>query len=303
MPAAVEVVDLVKCYGPLRAVDGISFAVAAGEIVGLLGPNGAGKTSTLECLLGLRSADSGTVRIDGVGDPAIARRRVGAVLQSTALQDKITPREALRLFAGFYGVNRSIDQLLDQFELVDKADATFDSLSGGQRQRLALALAFVHQPAVLVLDEPTAGLDPGSRRNLHTHIRSMQQKGCAVLVSTHFIDEAHTLCDRVVIIDRGRVVAQGTPAELVAGISASVQVSTRPTISVDRWNAIAPARERDDGVLLQTVDVTTAVMGITRLIESSGVTLVDLRIHPPTLEEAFFKLTGSNIYSDAEPGR
>ena len=263
MPAALEVIDLVKSYGPVRAVAGVSFSVAAGEIVGLLGPNGAGKTSTLECLLGLRTADSGSIHIDGVdaiAAPQVARRHVGAVLQSTALQDKITPREALRLFAGFYGVRRTANDLLERFELLEKADASFDSLSGGQRQRLALALAFVHKPAALVLDEPTAGLDPAARRSLHGQIRSLQQHGCAVLISTHYIDEAHALCDRVVILNHGRVAAQGTPAALVAGVSGTVIVRTDPAIDAHHWSAVAPARFTENGVVLESIDVTNTVV-------------------------------------------
>src|SRR5436305_8661627 len=162
MPGKVVVQDLHKRYGDFEAVRGVSFEIADGEILGLLGPNGAGKTSTLECVIGLRQPDGGSVTVcglDAVAEPEKVKRRIGAALQSTALQDKITPREALRLFGSFYWTRADVDQLIDRFALAEKADSPFDSLSGGQRQRLALALAFVNQPEVLSFDEPTADLD------------------------------------------------------------------------------------------------------------------------------------------------
>jgi ABC-2 type transport system ATP-binding protein len=207
-------------YGGAQAVNGISLEIAAGEIFGLLGPNGAGKTTTLECILGLTEPDEGRIEIAGIDartDACAARAKIGAVLQATGLQDKITSREALDLFAAFHATPLKTDMLLARFGLVEKADATFETLSGGQRQRLALALAFVGDPQVLLLDEPTAGLDPQMRREVQDHIRVLKDNGHAVLLATHDMEETARLCDRVAVIAGGRIVATGAPRELMAG--------------------------------------------------------------------------------------
>jgi len=220
MAAALAVRNLVHRYGALEAVGGISFEVAAGEIFGLLGPNGAGKTTTLESILGLITPDEGRIEIAGIDvstDARAARAKTGAVLQATALQDKITPREALDLFAAFHAAPLKMDVLLARFGLVEKADAAFETLSGGQKQRLALALAFVGDPQLLLLDEPTAGLDPQMRREVQDHIRAMKDNGRAVLLATHDMEEAERLCDRVAVIAGGRIVATGAPRALMAG--------------------------------------------------------------------------------------
>ena len=217
MPDDIAVSDLFKNYGNVAALAGVSLNVAAGEIFGLLGRNGAGKTTAIECIIGLRRPDRGAIRIAGIEalkSPGQAKSLIGVQLQSTALQDKITPREALRLFAGFYPQSESIDALLEKFSLGEKADAHFETLSDGQKQRLALALAVVHRPRVVFLDEPTAGLDVQSRRQLHELIRQLRADGRTVLLSTHLIEEAEQLCDRVAIIDRGKIVACDTPGRL-----------------------------------------------------------------------------------------
>src|ERR1700721_2891684 len=203
MTAAIVVQGLTRRYGAVMAVDGISFEVGAGEIFGLLGPNGAGKTTTLECILGLGRADAGRIAICGEdvrANPRDASARIGAVLQATGLQDKISPREALDLFRSFYSRPLATDDLIARFGLREKQDAIYDTLSGGQKQRLALALAFVGDPQVFVLDEPTAGLDPQMRREVQDHIRAMKDAGRAVLLATHDMDEAERLCDRLAVI-------------------------------------------------------------------------------------------------------
>jgi len=218
MTAAIAVQGLSHRYGGVQAVDGIDFQVAAGEIFGLLGPNGAGKTTTLESILGLIVPDGGRIEIAGIDartNSRAARERTGAVLQATGLQDKITPREALDLFAAFYPAPLKTQDLLTRFGLVEKADAAFETLSGGQKQRLALALAFVGNPQVLVLDEPTTGLDPQIRREVQDHIRALKDDGRAILLATHDMDEAARLCDRVAIIAGGRIAATGAPRQLM----------------------------------------------------------------------------------------
>ena len=224
MIAAIAVQGLSRRYGAVQAIDGVSFEVGAGEVFGLLGPNGAGKTTTLECILGLTKPDQGRIEICGIDAcRRQAREKTGAVLQATGLQDKITPREALDLFASFYRAPLSSEVLLQRFGLVEKADAAFETLSGGQKQRLALALAFAGNPQALLLDEPTAGLDPQIRREVQGHIRAMKDDGRAILLSTHDMDEAEQLCDRIAVIARGRIVAVGTPHELMAGSGASLE--------------------------------------------------------------------------------
>jgi ABC-2 type transport system ATP-binding protein len=219
MTVAIAVEGLTRRYGAVTAADGISFEVRAGEVFGLLGPNGAGKTTTLECILGLGRPDAGRVTVCGAdvrADPPAAQARIGAVLQATGLQDKITPREALDLFRAFYPQAVATGTLIERFGLREKQNAAYDTLSGGQKQRLALALAFVGDPSVFVLDEPTAGLDPQMRREVQDHIRAMKDAGRAVLLATHDMDEAERLCDRLAVIAGGRIVAMGTAGDLMA---------------------------------------------------------------------------------------
>lgn len=218
MNPTLRIENLSKRYGSVEAVRSLSLAVGQGEIFGLLGPNGAGKTTTLECTVGLRSPDSGSILLCGedmLQNPDRAKQRIGVALQSTALQDKITPREALRLFGSFYPSHLPAEGLLDRFGLTEKSNSPFQSLSQGQRQRLALALAFVNEPEILFLDEPTSGLDPQSRRDLHQLIRYLREEGRTIILTTHYIEEAQSLCDRVAIIDHGKVIAEGQPSELI----------------------------------------------------------------------------------------
>ena len=299
-PASIRVGDLTKHYGPVAAVSGVSFEVAPGEIFGLLGLNGAGKTTIIECLLGLRAPDAGAITLGGIDARAHARearRQVGAQLQAAALQDKITPREALGLFASFYPAAAAPAALLDQFNLAAKADAPFDTLSGGQRQRLFLALAFVHQPLVLILDEPTAGLDPQSRHELHQLITGLKATGRSVLLSTHYLEEAHQLCDRIGILHEGRLIAMDSPAGLIATARARPRVSFRTTRPLDLATVAAlpdvvGQQPREGGWSLDTRDVNRTISGLVRTLESGGNEMLDLQIHRPSLEDVFLELTG-----------
>ncbi len=290
MPAGVRIRGLTKSYGPVPAVRDLDLDAAPGHVTGLLGRNGAGKTTTLECLLGLRRPDAGTVEIDGIADPAAAKRVVGAQLQATALQDKLTPREALRFFASFYRNALKPDDLIARFDLADKADAPFASLSRGQQQRLALALAFVNDPPVLVLDEPTAGLDPHARRHLHELIAGLRADGRTVLMSTHDIAEAERLCDRVAVIHAGRVVAAAAPADLVATAAAvpAVVVRTAGPLpdSPGEWSA--------DGYRLPAPDVAATVADVAARCVRHGVELLDVAVLRPSLEDVFLRLTGGS---------
>jgi ABC-2 type transport system ATP-binding protein len=296
--------DLRKRYNGVEAVRGISFEVRDQEIFGLLGPNGAGKTTTLECVIGLRTPDGGDIEVCGVDarrQPREVKQKIGAALQTTALQDKITPREALALFGSFYHRRAEPDELLERFALRDKSDATFDTLSGGQRQRLALALAFVNRPELVFLDEPTAGLDPQSRRELHAEIARTKRDGSTVLLTTHYIDEAEQLCDRVAIVDHGRIVAMGTPQELMAGSRAvqSVSVVTTQPIERARLERLPGVQELtyDDGVRAQfrTTTVGPTVAELMRLLDGSGNELVELLVRKASLEDVFIELTGTSL--------
>jgi len=223
---ALTVAGLSRRHGAVQAVDGIGFEIAAGEIFGLLGPNGAGKTTAIECVLGLVRPDAGSITvcgIDALARPQDARAKTGAVLQATGLPDKITPREALDVFGAFYPAPLKTDVLLERFGLREKQGAAYDTLSGGQKQRLALALAFVGDPQLLVLDEPASGLDVQMRRELHDDIRRIKAAGRAVLLATHDMDEAAQLCDRVAVMVGGRVLATGAPAALIAGSGGSLE--------------------------------------------------------------------------------
>jgi ABC-2 type transport system ATP-binding protein len=249
MPPKVRVTDLRKRYGALEAVAGVSFDIHDGEVFGLLGPNGAGKTTTIECVLGLTIPDSGSIDVCGIDarrHPVAVRQKVGAALQTTSLHDRITPREALHLFGSFYLNHLPADTLIERFSLGPKADVPVDTLSGGQKQRLALALAFVNNPELVFLDEPTAGLDAHSRRELHAEIQTMRRDGHTVLLTTHDLDEAELLCDRIAIVSKGRIVATGSPKDLVARSGRMQQVTVETDVPIPD-DVIDAVRLRDAG--------------------------------------------------------
>jgi ABC-2 type transport system ATP-binding protein len=283
------------------ALRGVSLDIREGEIFGLLGPNGAGKTTLLECIVGLRIPDDGDITVAGIDATRRARevqQRIGVMLQSTALQDKITPREALQLFATFYRDAADPSELLERFSLTDKADATFDTLSGGQRQRLALAVAFVNRPEILFLDEPTAGLDPQARRELRDEIARLKKDGRTVLLTTHDVDEAERLCERVAIMDGGQIIATGEPRALAAQSPSmqSISLSTKPHLDAARLTGIPDMVDvASDGgrITFRTPDARRTLRDLTTLLEQSGIELLELHVHRATLEDVFLRLTGA----------
>lgn len=301
---AVSVSELCKRYGGVEAVRGVSFEVASGTIFGLLGPNGAGKTTTLECLLGLRQPDSGVVRINGFdmrSHSRQARRFMGAQLQAASLQDQITPREALELFGSFYADPFEANELLRRFDLEPKADAPFSTLSGGQRQRMFLALALVNRPTLLVLDEPTAGLDPNARRQLRELIREQRGEGRTVLLSTHDLEEARELCDQVAIMDRGRIVTIASPAELIARAKARSRVVVRtdpPLSSAAIRSLAADAVPCDGGWAIDTAEPSRLLAQVARTTDEAHAQLLEVELRRPSLEDAFVELTGRTWPSD-----
>jgi len=304
MTHTLSIVNLRKSYGALTAVDGISFDAQPGEIFGLLGPNGAGKTTTIECTVGLRPPDAGEISLAGIDarkHPRATKQKIGVALQATMLPDKITPREALRMFAAFYDESETPEDLIARFSLAEKADAKFETLSGGQKQRVAIALALINKPLVLFLDEPTAGLDPQARRELHAVIRQTRDLGHTVILTTHYIEEAQALCDRIAVVDHGKIIARGTPSELVAGSTASPRVTFSAKRAVD-----AVHLGKLMGVTATTVEGATAtlttgsppqtIIDLVKLLEADPENeLIDLQIHKPSLEDVFIELTGRSL--------
>lgn len=295
--APLEVEGVRKEFGGITAVDGVSFDVEEGTLTGLIGPNGAGKTTTVECALGLRRPDAGTVRVLGM-DPqaggAELYRRVGAQLQDAALPDRLTVREALDLFASFYPATTDRDALLDRWGLADKRDTAFEALSGGQKQRLFVALALVHDPELVVLDEISTGLDPEARRATRTLIRNIQEQGTTVVLVTHFMDEAEALCDRVALLNQGRCVALDAPSALVDRLDASYRVQFALPSSFDP----APLRALNGVHAVEAFDGTVAVRGgddllttVVRHLSEREVTPRDLHAERATLEDVFLALT------------
>ena len=265
---AIEVSGLVKRYGPLTAVDGLDLTVARGETLALLGPNGAGKTTTVECLEGYRRPDAGTVRVLGLDPVADARAlapRIGVMLQEGGLYPHVRPAEVLHTFAAFHDDPEDPDALLSSLGLDEVRDSRYRSLSGGEKQRLALALALVGRPEVLFLDEPTAGLDPVARRTTWALLEERTRTGTTILLTTHLLDEAAAVADRVAIIDRGRLRLIGTPAELTAGTEGSVDVRIRPA----------------------TPELLDA---LTEFAAARGATVEELRTSGATLEEVYLQL-------------
>ncbi|MCZ2860862.1 ABC transporter ATP-binding protein [Blastococcus sp. VKM Ac-2987] len=292
---AIEVDGLVKDYGGFRAVHDVSFSVAAGEFFGILGPNGAGKTTTLEIVEGIREPDEGAVRL--LGEPVWPRNprllsRIGVQLQASAFFERLTCREQLQTFGGLYGVDqRRADDMLELVGLTEKADVREDQLSGGQRQRLSIACALVHDPEVVFLDEPTAALDPQARRNLWDLLRRIQEGGTTVVYTTHYMDEAEILCDRVAIMDAGRILSLDTPAALIRGLSAATRVAlpreVLDTGAAHRLPGVETVVDTDGDVVLSTREPARLVAALAERNALDGVS-----VRTATLEDVFLTLTG-----------
>ena len=307
MPLEVDVRHLRKNYGNVAALRDLNLQIEAGEIFGLLGPNGAGKTTAVECMVGLRDADEGEILIGGSDirrQSTEAKQRIGVVLQSTALPDHITPAEALALFGSLYHRRAQASALLKRFGLTSHAHARFGSLSGGQRQRLALALAFVNHPSLVVLDEPTNGLDAHARRELHDEILQIKSEGHTVLLTTHDLGEAERLCDRVAILDHGRVVVVGSPRELIERASGHHTITLQTDHALDRHalaNLAGVSKVSSDGLTAQlsTTDSTRTIQALLPLLAGAQTELVDLHLRRASLEEVFLDLIENDFPKDA----
>ena len=300
----IEVANLVKTYDDVDVVDGVSFSVEEGEIFGIVGPNGAGKTTTVECVEGLRRPDSGAIQVlglDPIRDRYEVTQRLGAQLQESRLQDKIKVGEALELYASFYRDPADWHELLDRLGLQGKVDSKYAKLSGGQKQRLAIALALVGSPEIAILDELTTGLDPQARRSTWDTIEEIRAAGVTVVLVTHFMEEAERLCDRIMVIDRGRVVALDSPSGLIRKIGSEQRLTFRPSEPID------------DEVFANLPDVTTVghsgshvvitgtsnvVQAVTALLAGLGVVAEELRVEQTSLEDAYLELTSGTADPD-----
>jgi ABC-2 type transport system ATP-binding protein len=299
----IQVENLRKSYGSVEAVRGVSFAVERGEVFGLLGPNGAGKTSTVEILEGLRTPDSGVVRVCGL-DPQTSgeqfKQTIGAVLQSTALPDKLRVKEAVELFAQFYHRRADTEKLLARFQLEEKSNAFYSHLSGGQKQRLALAMALVNNPEVVFLDEPTAGLDPQVRREIYDIIEELKREKKTVLLTTHYIEEAERLCDRVAIVDHGLVIALGTPRELKHSSAGTTRIEVRlarPLTNglLSKLDGVADCREFEGTYVLHSAHPPQTIVALVKQLEAENNELQSLEMFSPSLEDVFIELTGRRL--------
>ena len=295
----IETRSLKRAYGSTVALNGVDLRIEAGGIIGLLGPNGAGKTTLVEILEGLRMPSSGEVSVLGF-DPArqgrALKERIGAQLQSTTIPIDLTPFEVLRLYASFYERSLPIEHVLQIVNLESKAKDLTRTLSGGQKQRLAIGMALIHEPELLIFDEPTSGLDPAARRQLHAIVLDLKRQGRTILLTTHYIEEAEKLCDRVVMLRSGEVVADGSPFELVG------RAGGKSTIWIDVEGEMNPAPLLAGGAEDQgrqgnhykftTADPAATIVALGQVLHTQGVTLTDLRMRRPTLEDVYLELMG-----------
>jgi ABC-2 type transport system ATP-binding protein len=292
-----------KVYPDVVAVDGLDLEVHRGECFGLLGPNGAGKTTTIEILEGLTEADGGEVEILGErwqGNGSRLKERIGISLQETRFAEKLTVVETVYLFRSFYPTGRDPRELLRQLSLEEKANARVGKLSGGQRQRLAVACALVGDPEILFLDEPTTGLDPQSRLQLWSQVTTFRAQGGTVLLTTHYMDEAERLCDRVAVVDKGKIIALGTPSELIASLDGAnvVEFASEPMMPEEglvALTAVHGCHRRGPNWSLHVDSLASAVPAILAHVEAAGAKLVNLSTHRATLEDVFVALTGREL--------
>src|SRR6185295_10505599 len=304
MEPVIQVSGLHKAYGDFEAVRGIDFDVSQGEVFGLLGPNGAGKTTTVEILEGLRARSQGQVKVLGF-DPEVSKNslkdRIGVCLQATNMPDKLRVHEALEWFAAFYSRQADCNKLLQRLQLWDKRNEFYSKLSGGQKQRVALALSLVNEPSLVFLDEPTTGLDPQVRLEIHSLVEELRAAKRTVVLTTHYIEEAERLCDRVAIIDAGKIVALGSPRELqdrIFGQSRIEVVTAQPMLGeLPTFEAVAKQALSDDSktLVVHSTRPARTLPDLIKWIDQKGFELEDIHLKRPTLEDVFIELTGKKL--------
>ncbi|HEY3247946.1 MAG TPA: ABC transporter ATP-binding protein [bacterium] len=299
--AMVSVTDLSKRYGPVLAVDRISFTVGRGEIFGILGPNGAGKTTTLETLEGLRPPDGGKAIVDGIdvrADPRGVRARIGVQLQEAGFFERLSVTETLELFGSFHRTRLPVDTVIARLQLAEKRASWVETLSGGQRQRLSVATALINDPPLIFLDEPTTGLDPQARRNLWDVIAGFRDEGRTVILTTHYMEEAQRLCDRVAIMDHGRIAAMDSPRELIHEHTPGTTVALTILEGQTAYAAlpgVQRAESIDGEVVMTTTDPMKTVNALMELERQGQVHFQQLRVEEATLEDVFLQLTGHRL--------
>ena len=306
---SVRIRSLTKSYGATEALKSVDLDIKVGEVFGLLGPNGAGKTTLVEILEGLCAPISGEVTVLGVDpmrDSRALRQRIGVQLQATHIPDDLTPFEVLRLFAGFYESSLPVEEILERVHLAGKSKELTRNLSGGQKQRLAIGMALIHDPELLIFDEPTSGLDPAARRQLHDIILDLRDRGRTVILTTHYIEEAEKLCHRVVILNRGSVVADGTPVELL-GLSAGkstidlhVDGSFDPTPLIEV--GAEPDGQEGSRYRFATNEPAAVIVALGEVLRTQDVTLTDLNMRRPTLEDVYLELVDDAELEGEEGG-
>jgi ABC-2 type transport system ATP-binding protein len=304
MPEAIEVQHLVKRYGSLTAVDGVTFSVHQGEVFGILGPNGAGKTTTMEIMEGLQQPTSGSTLVMGTDsqrDAAKVKERIGVQLQASAYFEYLTLMEILRLYSSFYQRSLSPQKLLEKVGLTEKANTTVGKLSGGQKQRFTIAAALVNDPELVFLDEPTTGLDPQARRNLWDFIQSIHQDGRTVVMTTHYMEEAQLLCQRVAIMDLGKIVALDTPSNLVRALPVPYEVKVManglmPQDNLEALDAVRSVRfDRDGFCYLRSADASRTLQALMRWADENKVQFSYMEVAPANLEDVFLEITGRQL--------
>ncbi len=299
----IHVEKLVKKYGNMTAVNGVEFDVSAGEVFGLLGPNGAGKTTTIEMLVGLRKPDGGTATLSGFDirkQIDKVKEVIGVQLQSTSLFELLTVQEIMHMYASFYPTHVSIPELIDEMLLSEKKKNRIKGLSGGQKQRLAIALAIIHDPDIIFLDEPTTGLDPQARRTLWDIIENLKAKGKTIVLSTHYMDEAHVLCDRIGIMDQGNLIALDTPSNLVRELHSDSAVEfTLPADEDDTFihqlQGVTQVTRRQEWYVVYTDDLQVTLIDLIQHSQQKNLNLQDLQTRTATLEDVFIHMTGRSL--------
>jgi len=299
----IEIKNLVKKYGSFTAVNGIGFSVNKGEIFGLLGPNGAGKSTTLEMMVGLRKPDTGSAIIGGFDiakDLLKVKEVIGIQLQSTTLFELLTVEEILKLYASFYQKNVSIPELIEDMVLTEKTKSRVKTLSGGQKQRLAIALALVHDPWILFLDEPTTGLDPQARRTLWDIVLKLKEKGKTTVLTTHYMDEAQVLCDRIAIMDQGNLIALDTPSGLIKSLESDSAVEFQYegnllTQELEQLDGVKQVGKHKDTYVLYTDNLQETLITLIQFTSEKQIQLTNLQTRTSTLEDVFIHMTGRSL--------
>ncbi len=301
--------QLTKTYGTTEALRGVDLDIEVGGIIGLLGPNGAGKTTLVEILEGLRDPTAGEVSVmgfDPTRDSIALRQHIGAQLQATHIPDDLTAFEVLRLFASFYERSLPVEDILERVNLKGKARELTRNLSGGQKQRLAIGMALIHDPTLLIFDEPTSGLDPAARRQLHEIILDLKDRGRTILFTTHYIEEAEKLCERVIILNRGQVVADGTPLELVASSEGKSTIFLKIDGPFDPAPLLAVGAEeqerRGSHYRFIAADPTAVIVALGDVLRSQHVTLTDMNMHRPTLEDFYLEMVDDPEAAEPDSG-